>query len=66
MWTKILAIYYKIKYKLSKDYCYTEMEKRGYACFGKCCGLSGGDRYTEYLNYSCVDCPYLDLSGIGD
>ena len=45
----------------SKDTCYMEMEKQGIAKNQKCCGLVGGDRYTDYLSYTCVDCPYLEL-----
>ena len=54
--------------RLHKEYvretCYDEMRERGHAGLGKCGGLTGGDRYTDYLNYYCVSCPYLDLSYI--
>ena len=49
----------KILYSWSKQECYDEMEKRGYAVFGMCGGQVGGDYYTEYLSYECVDCPYF-------
>ena len=49
----------KIKYRMSKEACYDEMEGRGIAVFGICNGVTGGDRFTDYLNYSCVDCPYF-------
>lgn len=25
---------------------------------GTCGGMVGGDIHTEYLSYSCIDCPY--------
>lgn len=28
---------------------------------GTCDGAVGGDRFTDYLSYSCVDCAYLKL-----
>lgn len=43
------------------DKCYEEMESRGHAVFGMCSGQMGGDYETEYLSYSCLDCPYLYL-----
>lgn len=48
----------RIKYVLSRDACYEDMRKRGYAFFQCCGGRVGGDKYTEYLSYDCVDCPY--------
>lgn len=62
MWKKLLAKYYRLKYKFSKECCYHEMELRDFASGKRCGGLMGGDRFTDYLSYSCVDCPYLDLS----
>lgn len=47
-----------IRYRMSRDHCYKMMEDRGIAVFGMCGGVVGGDRYTEYLSYECVDCPY--------
>lgn len=41
------------------DTCYTEMEKREIASQGSCCGCWGGDWETDYLSYSCMDCPYF-------
>lgn len=41
------------------DKCYSEMEDAGIAAFGCCRGLTGGTRYTGYLQENCVDCPYL-------
>lgn len=38
------------------------MESRGHAVFGMCSGQMGGDYETEYLSYSCMDCPYFDIS----
>lgn len=42
------------------DKCYEDMKNRGDAMFGTCCGQSGGDKYTDYLSYSCVNCPYFN------
>lgn len=42
------------------DKCYEDMENRGVTIFGTCYGQSGGDKYTDYLSYSCVDCPYFN------
>lgn len=47
-----------IKYWFSKESCYTEMENRGIAAMGSCCGVVGGDHYSNYLSYSCIDCPH--------
>ena len=44
------------------DKCYEEMENRGNAVFGMCSGQMGGDYETKYLSYSCLDCPYFDIS----
>lgn len=54
----------KIRYKFSKDACYEAMHKRGYAFFQCCGGIAGGDKYTEYLSYACVDCPHY-VDGFG-
>ena len=43
------------------DCCYTDMEYRGIAAMGCCCGLVGGTSATEYLSETCVSCPYLVL-----
>lgn len=51
----------RIKYVLSRDAWYEVMHKRGYAFFKCCGGRVGGDKYTEYLSYDCVDCPYLEI-----
>lgn len=42
------------------DKCYEDMKNRGDSIFGTCCGQSGGDKYTDYLSYSCIDCPYFN------
>lgn len=44
-----------------RDWCYSEMEKRGAACNHKCNGQHGGDINIGYLSYTCVDCKYLKL-----
>lgn len=51
----------KIKKYFSYESCYKQMEKQGIAVFCMCKGVVGGDRFTDYLNYKCVDCPYLTL-----
>ena len=48
----------KIKYRLSHEYCYDEIEEKGYASMGRCCGLVGGDKWSDYTNYDCINCPY--------
>ena len=61
---KILkVILSKIKYFLSKESCYTEMERRGIASMGCCCGVVGGTSSTNYLSESCCDCKYFTLIG---
>lgn len=45
----------KILYHFSREHCYN-MRKD---IFGMCHGVVGGDKYTDYLSYSCVDCPYF-------
>lgn len=59
---KIKSLIKKIKKYFSHETCYEEMEKQGIAVFGMCKGVTGGDVYTNYLNYSCIDCPYLTLT----
>ena len=44
------------------DKCYSEMEDNGIAVFGCCSGLFGGSYGTNYLQSSCVDCPYSVLT----
>ena len=56
---KMYKLFKQIKYKLSIECCYDQMENRGHAIFGKCVGLSGGDRSTEYLSYDCIGCSYF-------
>ena len=52
-----------IKEQMYKRYdkCYEERESEGVAVFSMCGGLAGGDKDTEYLQYECIDCPYLIL-----
>ena len=40
----------------TKDKCFAQNNMNG-VCYGK----HGGDKYTEYYLYSCVDCPHLTL-----
>ena len=55
---KIRRFIDKVRYNFSRQSCYDEMEKRGIAIFGMCGGTVGGDKYTNSLSYSCIDCPY--------
>lgn len=58
---KILNKLKYIKYRFSKRYCFDEMCNTGNVTKNKKCGgLCGGDKQTNYLNYSCIDCNYLD------
>lgn len=41
------------------DYCYYESMKNGRADENGCDGCFGGDEYTDYLMYTCVDCPHF-------
>lgn len=59
--SKIKDLWSRLKYQWSKNACYNEMEKQGIAIFGMCSGLAGGDKFTDYLQYSCIDCPYFSF-----
>ncbi len=41
--------------------CYTDREYEGVAVMRCCGGLTGGDKNTDYLQYKCIECPYLVL-----
>ena len=56
---KIKAFIAKVKYWWSKESCYDEMERRGIAAMGCCSGVVGGDQYSGYLSYTCIDCPHF-------
>lgn len=56
--SRMIAWVKKAKYRLSREYCYDEMEGKGYASQGRCCGLVGGDSWSDYLMYTCMDCPH--------
>ena len=51
---KILRFFRKLS---SKEKCFEEYKGED----GKCHGLYGGDRFTDYLDYGCVGCKHLDL-----
>lgn len=51
--------YKKIRYRLSRDYCYDEMERSGDALLNCCGGVVGGDMHSLYLSYDCIGCPYF-------
>lgn len=59
MFKKLHSFIDHFKYKFSTACCYDEMEKQGNAVFGMCSGTVGGDRNTEYLSYSRINCPYF-------
>lgn len=59
---KIKSLFKKIGRYFSHDSCYNDMEQRGIAVFGMCCGVVGGDANSNYLSYQCMDCPYLTLT----
>lgn len=43
------------------EICYMELDKeKMLETNGKCKGLAGGDRYSNYLSYECIDCPYFN------
>lgn len=42
----------------SYEKCYKDMEYRGVASMGCCCGVCGGTKATEYLSEHCIDCPH--------
>lgn len=59
MLKRLKSILTKLGYLISHDKCYSEMEKKGKAVFNCCCGVTGGDSTTNYLNYDCINCKYL-------
>ena len=53
----------KLIFRFSKEYCFDQMIKCGSITENKKCGgMVGGDRQSNYLSYSCVDCKYFDKS----
>lgn len=48
----------KLRYRFSRECCYEQMKKSGYAFLNCCGGVAGGDRRTCYLSYDCIDCPH--------
>ena len=55
---KILEVIKNLKKTSLKNKCYSQREYEGYAAMGCCGGLVGGDEATEYLQYTCIGCPY--------
>lgn len=51
---KIMRFFHELS---SKDKCFSEHKGED----GKCHGLYGGDRFTDYLSYGCIGCKHLDL-----
>jgi len=52
--TDFLKKIYKII--ISKDKCFEEHQRNGV-----CNGLSGGDWFTDYLDWGCVNCLHLTM-----
>lgn len=44
----------------SREWCHEEMQKRGSVSPNGCPGLVGGDYETNFLQYECIGCPYID------
>ena len=59
MLKKLISFLSKIFILDEFEKCYNRMEDRGIAVFGCCCGVTGGDKNTEYLSESCIGCPFL-------
>lgn len=57
----MIKLFEKIRHYFSRESCYTEMGKCGYATMGCCCGRAGGTWATNYLSETCLDCKYLVL-----
>lgn len=53
--SRMIAWVEKAKYWLSRECCYDEMEEKGYASQGRCCGLMGGDNWSDNTMYMCID-----------
>lgn len=61
----LIILFFVIKRSFFTSYydkCYKDMENRDAAVFGTCQGQSGSDKQTDYLSYSCIDCPYFNKS----
>ena len=56
--SRMIAWVEKAKYWLSRECCYDEMKEKGYASQGRCCGLMGGDNWSDNTMYMCIDCPH--------
>lgn len=48
---------YKERHREAFDKCFEEHIGE----HGKCYGLYGGDKFTDNISYSCLDCPYLSI-----
>lgn len=60
----IICLFYIIRYFIKKERqryidCYHRMVYEGHAAKGRCSGMSGGDKNTDYLSYECVGCPFM-------
>lgn len=46
---------------IKENRCYKRKVKKGFVEPGKSCnGVVGGDRYSCYLNYDCIDCKHYN------
>jgi hypothetical protein len=59
MFKKFKKVFHKIHLTGIQERCYTNMENQGIAAMGCCCGLAGGDRFSGFIQYQCIDCKYL-------
>lgn len=48
---------YKERHREAFDKCFEEHIGE----HGKCYGVYGGDKFTDHISYSCLDCPYLSI-----
>lgn len=50
----------QIKFRFRKEKCFHDMQNAGIAN-GKCChGIAGEDKNTNWIQESCIDCPYYN------
>lgn len=57
IWVILFVLFLFIDF--DHDKCYRKSIKYGIADEDGCRGLSGGDHNTDYLQYDCIECPYL-------
>lgn len=66
--TLIYCFWKWVREKLEGAYekCYSNRMCEGNAYDGRCGGLAGGTKATDYLSEGCVGCPYLELEVMKD